>query len=231
LSGILCNCQAVQRYLANLGVSDSVLKVIYKGHLPQWYQHANSRSRSEFQLSADDFVIGIVANVRPLKGIDVLLHAFKALENQTAKLIVVGALRGEALPAIADELGIATRVQFTGYLSDVISLYPLFDVFVMPSVEREGFPKAVIEAASCAVPAIVSDVGGMPEIVEDGFTGYVVPPADVGALKSAIGRIQELPDRGAALGQAARARVEQKFHFSTFCDQVESWFTELSSAS
>ena len=71
----------------------------------------------------------------------------------------------------------------------------------------------------------------MPEIVEDGVTGYVVPPADIDALKSSISRIQELPDRGARLGQAARTRVEQKFHFSTFCDQVESWFTELSSAS
>ena len=97
----------------------------------------------------------------------------------------------------------------------------------MPTVEREGLAKAVIEAQALGVPAIVTDVGGLPEIVRDGVTGLVVPPRNARALADAILALAADPERRRAMGAAAVRRVEEVFDYRESARQFAVLFGRL----
>lgn len=140
------------------------------------------------------------------KGPDVLLAAFAQVVGRvpTAHLVIAGALDPSLdLRAQADALGIADRITFTGYLEDTAPLFAALDVFVLPSLS-EGLNSSVIEAGALGVPVVASRVGGVPEAVEDGYTGLLVPPGDADELSRAL--VALLDDEGTTERMGARAR-------------------------
>ena len=102
-----------------------------------------------------------------------------------------------------------------------------FDVFVMPSIKREGLPRAVIEAMAQGTPAIVSDVGGMPEIVVHGECGLVVPPKDPAALAKALIRLARDPVRCRRFSKRAPERIQSHFNIQTTIRQTVGLFRQL----
>lgn len=171
-----------------------------------------------------------VANLIPDKGLDVLLRAIAQAGSVVDELAIVG--EGPelgALQALAAELRLHPRIRFLGRRDDVPALLAGADAFVHPAVWGEAFGLTVAEgmAAGCAV--IASRVGAIPEIVEDGRSGLLVPPGDVGALAAALLRLHNDRELRRALGTAARQRIEQRFtlarmvaaHLDT-CEEVAS---------
>ncbi len=164
----------------------------------------------------DGIVIGTVKTLAPKYGIDLLLRAFaqvRVAAGPSAKLSLVivgdGPQRTE-LEALGRTLGMADHVRFVGAVphAEVPQWLHRFDVYVAASrLDSESFGVAVLEASACGLPVVVSDVGGLPEVVVQGETGCVVPREDVVALAQAIQRLVATPDLRSRFGVAGRERV------------------------
>jgi glycosyltransferase involved in cell wall biosynthesis len=155
----------------------------------------------------------VVARLAPEKGIPVLLEAFAPLahERPDLQLVIVGdgRERGE-LERLAQRLHIEHAVEFLGYQDAVESILVTLDLFVLPSL-TEGIPLALLEAMGAGLPAVATAVGGVPEVIENGVSGVLVPPNDPLALRTAISSLLEHPDDRARIGANAVRRVQEKF--------------------
>jgi glycosyltransferase involved in cell wall biosynthesis len=167
-------------------------------------------------------VFGIVKTMDAKYGIDVLLRAFRQfldtapteLTAHSELLVVGGGPQLEAYRSLATELGLGERVRFPGRVphADVPGLIRGMDVFVMPSVrDSESFGVAAVEAQACGVPVIVSDVGGLPEVVRDGVSGFVVPVRDPAAIAARMQELAADPALRARMGAAGRAHAVQAY--------------------
>ena len=148
-----------------------------------------------------------VANFRAIKGHEDLLHAL-ALIVEPPRVCLVG--DGDDRPrmeSLARELRVAGTVEFLGALADLSPVYLQAQFAVLSSL-GEGLPNVVLEAMACGLPVIATDVGGTPELVEDGVTGFLVPPGEPAALAAALVRLAGDPDLRTRLGAAGRHRAE-----------------------
>ena len=164
------------------------------------------RRREEYGLSAENLVVGATSRMYPVKGLDVLLEAFaQVLEAlPEARLVLVGdGPEREGLEARARQLGIRERVIFTGFQQDVATHLRLFDVMATPSVCRESCPMSVLEGIAANLPVVASDAGGLPELVVDGETGFLVPPGEATPLAQALLRLLQ----NEALRSTLRAQI------------------------
>ena len=148
------------------------------------------------------------------KGVDVLLRAFAAGAAREGVRLRIGG-EGSARPmleTLAAELGLNGSVEFTGWIFDMPSFWRACDVAVMPSDRLvESFGMAAIEAMACARPVVATANGALPEVVDHGVTGLVVPRGDVRALADALVALTSNAERRRSAGRAARARCEQRF--------------------
>ncbi|MDX6474536.1 MAG: hypothetical protein QOH95_47, partial [Gaiellaceae bacterium] len=165
-----------------------------------------------------------VGRLIPIKGFDLLLHAFAAARAEvpelTLELAGAGPLDAE-LRATAPE-----GVTFLGRVAPAQEVYERNAIVVVPS-RGEGFGMVALEAAERARAAIVSDVGGLPEIVADGETGIVVPAGDVDALARAIVVLARDGELVRQYGHAARRRALDEFSAGAAADGVEAVYRDL----
>lgn len=228
VDAISCVADAVRSYLLGCGVPPEKLVTIPKGHDPKWYESAEPVSRRELGLSPDAVVIGCVANMRKVKGVPVLLEAVATLpESPGVQVVLVGEVRDCTTRMIAHRAGLGGRVVFTGYQAGAYRLARAFDIFVMPSLDREGLPKALVEAMIQGVPPVVSDAGGLPEVVEDGVSGLLVPAGNAASLGAALSRL--IGDAGLRrqLAMGARERIESKFSVKNTVEQTRRLYERL----
>lgn len=179
------------------------------------YAPGDSReaAREEFGLDRDTPLVGVVGRLEAQKGHTHLLDAWpavvRALPDARLLLVGEGSLRGP-LQAQARAAGVARSVIFAGYRADVPRMLDAMDVVALPSL-HEGMPLTVIEAAAAARPVVATAVDGTVEVVREGETGRLVPPADAAAFGRALVDVLSSPERGAALGRAARALALEQF--------------------
>ncbi len=155
-----------------------------------------------------------MANIRPRKGIEVLVDAAGLLQEEArVHLLLVGNMQSAVLRERIDTSPARMRIHLAGYRADAPALMAACDVFVLPSLKREGLPRAVIESMAYRTPPIVTNCGGSPELVEDGVSGLVVPPGDARAIAEAVRRLRADPESRKKMGEAARERI--RLHFNT----------------
>jgi glycosyltransferase involved in cell wall biosynthesis len=210
---------AVSQAVANQ-VVDGPARVIYAG-LALPYGHASARRSRE----PSEIVLGTAGRLVELKGIEYLLRAAAALRSEFPALRVEIAGAGpqrEKLEEAVVHAGLKEHVRFLGWVDDLPSLLSRWDVFVMPSLE-EGFPIAALDAMAAGLPVVATAVGGVPELIEDGKTGCLVPPRDAEALASRLRFLICNPELRASMGTAGYARVRD--HFSA--QQMSTSFTQL----
>ena len=167
----------------------------------------------------------------PRKGIRFLVEAVAQLKPRFPELKLVLAGDGFERPALAklaEELGISEDVTFLGWVPNVTlpDYYRAAAISVVPSLE-EGFGIPAAEAMGCEVPVVASDAGGLPEVVEHGVTGLVVPRGDTGALAQAIGSLLADPDRRRRMGAAGRERALRLFDWDRSAEQFERLYLEI----
>jgi len=172
------------------------------------------RMRALLGLPADAEIIGSVGRLSAEKGYDVLLRAVARLVPARPRLhllLIGNGHEQRTLRQLAAKLGVADRLHLPGLRDDSPALYPAFDVFCLPSY-REGLPLALLEALAAGLPAAVTAVGGVPEVIGDRSpVALTVAPGDVEGLAQGLTRLLDDSDLRARLGAEARRRVEERF--------------------
>jgi len=182
----------------------------------------------EFDIPSAAPIVGVVARLEPEKGHPTLLEAWPAVLARVpdAHLLVVGeGSRREALEAQAAELGLQDRVVFTGRRDDVPAVTSALDVAVLPSY-REAQGLSILEAMALSRPVVASAVGGIPEMIEDGRTGLLVPPHDAPALAAAITRLLTDHPLADTLGRAGHDLAYDQFCVEQMVRSVETIYDE-----
>jgi glycosyltransferase involved in cell wall biosynthesis len=174
------------------------------------------------ELGSDDdaILVGSVGNINPIKGHEYLIRAAARVDAETDREIIVPIAGGildsreayfERLKEIRSELGLEKTVKFLGRRSDIAELLAQFDVFVLPSI-AEACPMAVLEAMAMEKPIVATNVGGIPEQIESGESGWLVPSKDPDALAAAI--LEVLNDESERQRRAKKARERAANTFS-----------------
>ncbi|AZQ65918.1 glycosyltransferase [Silicimonas algicola] len=187
------------------------------------------RLRAELGISEGALVVVTVAVLRPPKGVDRLLAAMSYVLASVpdAILLVVGdGSEREQLEQQTRDQGIAHRVVFTGFREDVYDLLRSSDLFVLPTL-WDTLPTVVIEAMFASLPIVASRVGGIPDMVEHGVQGALVPPGDVPALASAILGMLTDARRRETIGLAALRRAETDFSLSIQVQKLADLYDEV----
>ena len=212
-AGWIAVSDAVARVLEGVGVEASQIAVVRDGVDPAPFAavgpEARAEVRRELGIPEDAVVVGAVGALVPHKGHKHLIEALAWLDNQRQD--VWGVIAGEgperaALQAAAEKWTIAPRVRLLGQRADVPRLLRAFDVFAHPSVE-EGLGQAVIEAMLAGVPVVVSQAGGIPELVDDLTTGLIVRAGEGDALARALNAAIRGRDRSLQRAVVAQERA------------------------
>ncbi|MBX7119750.1 MAG: glycosyltransferase family 4 protein [Gemmatimonadaceae bacterium] len=167
-------------------------------------------------------VLGWVGRVVPVKALDVFLRAFAQLPAGAALASIIGDGPDRApMQALAAELGLGERVRFHGELPDSALLLAAFDGFVLSS-RSEGTPIVVLEAMRAGLPVVATAVGGVPDVVQDGVTGWLVPSEDPPALAAALGALVADPGAGRTRGAAGLDRLRREFDPGVWVDRYDA---------
>lgn len=223
---IIANSEAGKRYHVARGFPESRVIVVPNGIDVDYFVRTDAGRRvvrAEWGLADDEIVIGLVARVDPIKGHRSFLEAAARLsaDNEQVRFVCVGdgaQTDMSDLRALADGLGLGSKVVWAGTRHDMSNVYSAVDVIVSSS-HGEGFSNVIAEAMACEVPCVVTDVGDSAWIVGD--TGHVVPAGDAEALLRSIADMAaRSPRERAALGARARARIASHFSVEILADQT-----------
>jgi len=202
-------------------------KVIYNFIDTELYKRDNCVSRRDWLAPPDEPIILHISNFRPVKRIPDIIAAFaKVREQVKAKLVLAGdgPMRSNA-ELQARELGLQGEVRFLGKQTGLIDLLSVSDVYMLPS-NKESFGLSALEAMSCEMPVVGYDVGGLPEVVIHGESGFLHPVGDIDGMTASVLRLLKDTDLRKTMGQAGRRRAEEVFHIDTIIPQYEKLYLD-----
>ena len=222
--------RAIEQKIRDEGRDTVPVTLIYNGVDLERYdrQEACCTLPEEYGMEPGSQIVGVVARLEPEKGHPTLVEAWPKVLRAVpdSYLLIVGeGSRRDALEAQARELRIAHRVVFTGRRDDVPAVTAARDVAVLPSY-REAQGLTILEAMALSRPVVASDVGGIPEMIEDGKTGLLVPPHDADALAAAIVRLLTNHPLADTLGRAGHDMVHDRFCIELMVSATESIYDD-----
>ena len=230
LEGIVTVSTSIQQTLIQHGVDSDRIKVIYEGVDVSWIDQIGASSL--FSDGAGP-IVGTVAHLSPEKGHGTVLKAAALLRSEFPEVTYVfvgdGPLKAE-LAAKAAGLGIRDRVVFTGFRSDSEALMKEFDIFCLAS-DSEGLSSAILAAMATPLPVVATNVGGIPELVIDGETGFLSPAGDPESLAARLRPLLLSEELRSKVRQAGRQRVERYFTLEKKLDETERLYLGLRGAS
>jgi len=199
--------------------------------LPVDYDRA--RKRAELGASTDEWLVSAVGRLESSKGHRFLLHALAELRLRERppliRLVLVGAGPEElALRRLAEREGLAKHVTLLGAREDVAEVIASSDLFVLPSL-NEGLSQALLEAVALGIPVVATDVGGIPDVVASGRTGWCVPPGQPAELANAIQQALNSPRTATAYAEAARSLIEHEFNLELHLARLQALYASVAS--
>jgi glycosyltransferase involved in cell wall biosynthesis len=226
---VIANSQASQSAFIAAGGQVKPIEVVYNGFNPSRYQAAMSQRqpiRQEFGFTAQEFVVGHFSRLAPWKGQHLLIEALTHCPPSVSAILVGDALFGEAdyvrqLKQQVKDLNLEHRVRFLGFRSDVADLMAACDLVAHTSTAPEPFGRVIVEAMLCGTPVVAAAAGGAVELVEDGVTGWLVPPGDPLKLATIVQQCYDRPDRAMAMVRTAQIQASQRFDLEKIDRQLE----------
>jgi len=173
--------------------------------------------------------VGMVANLRPVKGMDVFAAAAARLSAEFPDLRFTVAGEGELRPELERQvaaLGLSQRFQMPGAQADVPGFLAGLDIAILSS-RSEGLSNALLEYMAAGRAIVATDVGGNPRLIEHGVHGLLVPPDDAQALAVAVARLLREPELALRLSRAARRRVEEEHSREAMVRRFEQFYLRL----
>ncbi|GJL70405.1 MAG: glycosyl transferase group 1 [Nitrospirales bacterium] len=192
-------------------------------------QSPDASLRKSLGLGIQGPLVGAVTFLRPEKGMMVLIEAVGWLKKRfsTVECVIIG--DGGERPALLDriqELGLEQSVHLVGFRQDVPALLAILDVVVIPSFE-EGIPQSLTQALAMERPVVASAVGGVPEVVQDGLSGLLVPPKDPEILAEKIACLLHDPFAASRMGKAGRQVIQERYSMEHMLTQTEMVYRRL----
>lgn len=217
-SAVITNSIATQQAFIAAGGRSALTHVIYNGFQPEAYQVASAEVqalRQDLGL-VDRYVVGHFSRLSPWKGQHVLIEALRELPDRVVALLVGDALFGEddyvqQLQQQSRALGLADRVKFLGFRSEIPQLMAACDLVTHTSTAPEPFGRVIIEAMLCGVPVIAAAAGGAIELVEPEKTGWLCPPGDSQVLAQRIQTCLDHPQMTVQVAQQGQQTARQRF--------------------
>ena len=231
-SAVVVVCDYVGRLLKQEGFPPEKIQRIYNGiNVDRFSLSRVGKLRKELGCAEDTRLVGMVANIRVSKGYEFFIRAAgRVIEVfPETRFVAVGDIDqtlGRPLFSLVHELGLQDRFFFLGFREDIPEVLSELDVFVLSSVS-EGFPLVTLEAMAAGKPVVVTRCGGPEEVIDDGQTGALVPPADPEALAGKICELLADPARAEALGEAARAKAHRLYSLEQMIRQYESLYLRI----
>lgn len=237
LKAIICISDAVRANLGKHGVDYGNLVTIYNGIDPDVVvpEATAEEIRRGHGLAASARIIGVVGNIKPWKGQETMVRALPMILEKVpdAACLLVGdtspADRGylEKLQRLASELGVADRLHFTGYTTRVADYMNAMEVVIHTSIDDEPFGRVLIEAMALGKAVVGARGGAVPEIVEEGVTGFTFAPGDPAALAQRVSELLADPARAASMGRQGRLRLEKYFDIRTNIERTEAVYAQI----
>lgn len=230
---IVCVSNSIRSFFLSLSFFGWRIKpekplTIYKGHDLSWYEQPKA-DLSEFNIPADAFVVGFAGRNRPNKGLKYVVESAQFLPvDSEIHYLLMGKLEDDKkLRRLINESPLKNNFHLTGFRNDVPSITGACNTFIMPSVFKEGFSRAVIEAMAYAVPTIVSNIGGNPELVIHNESGIVVETKNSRDIANAILQLYKNPEYAKTLGSNARNRIRQEFSNIETVSKTKQLFEDI----
>jgi glycosyltransferase involved in cell wall biosynthesis len=227
-----CSDAVRQSVIEWFGGDTSKYITIYNGIDVERFHRVSTLTKSDLGLREGIATIGTVCRLdEPTKGLAVLLKGIAQL-NQISnippfQLLLVGdGPSATSLRRLSEELGLTEIVVFAGLRCDVEQILPLLDLFVLPSLS-EGFGIALVEAMAAGCPVVATAVGGIPEVVQTGRTGMLIPAGDSKALTEALADLLKDQSKARVFGRDGQRWVGTQFAVSTMVHHHESLYKRL----
>lgn len=221
---VLSHAEIHEHLSRRVGQNDQY-RVIPNGVEPSKYlksDEVRNQLRTEANLTPDQCLLAMVGRMTPVKGHKILLHSLKIICAQEPSVRVWMVGEGECRPELerlAVRLGIDQYIRWWGYRENIPAMLQAIDLLIMPSL-NEGFGLSAVEAMASGCPVVGSRVGGIPEVIQEKETGWLVPPQDPSALAEAILQGVRHPSERRRMGEKARERVKQEFTLDRMVDET-----------
>jgi len=229
--------EAVRNNIKTNTHSDSKICRIYNGINAETTNFAKDirlNLYAELGIPDDCYIVATISSLRPWKGHEDFIKAAYLVKQKFAqcRFLIIGEEilnreRGysEHLKALARRLGLERDIIFTGFREDVRTIMAISSIIVQPSNKPDPFPMVILEAMAAAKPIVASNIGGIPEMVEDGKTGLLIPPNEPEALAQAILKLLKDREDAERMGRAAFDLVKEKFTLEKFIRELEKVLT------
>ena len=233
---VICVSDAVGRAADEKEGLDSSRIVVIRNGVDTTEPALSRRSaiRRQLGLTNDHLVVGMVANLnRTVKGASYFFDAIPAILRRApqARFLIVGSSPNEsALRQHTKALGIYGYVMFAGFHKDISPWYAAMDVSVLTSLS-EGLSLTLLESMDHGLPVVATSVGGNPEVVVDGETGFLVPPAEPEAFANRVVQLLRDPDLRVRMGRTGRRRIERQFRLAAVASRYLDVYQDLLSRS
>ncbi len=205
-------------------------RVVFSGIDTTPYSDAIARreqTRRKLGIADDEILVGGVGRLEPVKGFTYFVAMAQQLKAMGEKfrfvLVGEGALTVTLQQQVA-EAGVS--IEFLGLRHDVPALMAALDMLVVPSI-NEGMGRVILEAGAAETPVVATRVGGIPDVVDDGETGLLVPPRNPNALAAALLELSRSPERRRLMGATARAKIVPHYSLESMVQRIESIYEEL----
>jgi glycosyltransferase involved in cell wall biosynthesis len=186
--------------------------------------------RASLDIEDSDVVVGMASVLRSWKGHEYIVRAIREVVDEFPNVKLVLAGDGPWMPTLeiwVREFRLEGKMLLLGHRDDIAEVIQSFDISVLPSYASEGIPQFILQSMAAGKPVIGTTVGGIPEVVHDGITGFLVPPKDPAAIASAIRSLIADPEKMKAMGEAGRRLVIERHTAGAMLDALESLYAKV----
>jgi glycosyltransferase involved in cell wall biosynthesis len=233
---IVGNSDAISQHFGRWPWLRRRMRTVYPGVGPEAFSDGSSNFRGAWRIPSSAPLVGCVGQITPWKNVHRVIAAFRVVAGQSpeARLVIVGAPKFRAenrqyldeLRRLVAAAGLDERVVFAGHQEDIEAVFRSIDVLAH-AADREPFGRVLVEAMAQRVPVVASADGGVPEIVQEGETGFLVPPGDVDAMAARVLRLIRDPGLRRRLGAAGRDRAVRQFRADQGAAQLVEVYREV----
>ncbi|MGA1863749.1 MAG: glycosyltransferase [bacterium] len=230
----IVNSESTKVWAREVGhIPKEKIQVIYNGIDIKPYREVSKKTienyRESFDINDHSPAIGIVANLRPVKGLDIFLMAAKLVKKEVpaSRFIIVGdGEERDRLKRLSNELGLEDSVRFLGKREDVVNIVNALDIGVLSSYS-ESLSNSVIEYLAAGLPVVCTNAGGCDELVEAGVNGFLVPKGDYQTMAKSLLRIMMDKDLASDMARKNRQKAEDVFSNTTFLKLYRKFYQEV----